>query len=73
MLVYQATEKDCTTSEGEPQECVICFEEFEEGDEMARLECLCKFHKRCIAGWFVKKAREGEGMGCPTHVLGVWG
>lgn len=73
MLVYQATEKDCTTSDGEPQECVICFEEFEEGDEMARLECLCKFHKKCIAGWFVKRAREGEGMGCPTHVLGVWG
>lgn len=73
MLVYRATEKDCTTSEGEPQECVICFEEFEEGDEMARLECLCKFHRGCIREWFGKKAREGEGCGCPTHVLGVWG
>jgi len=45
MLVYQATEKDCVGEEGEAQECVICFEEFEEGDEMGRLLCLCKFHR----------------------------
>ena len=45
MLVYQATEKDCVGEDGEAQECVICFEEFEEGDEMGRLLCLCKFHR----------------------------
>lgn len=45
MLRYQATEKDCIGDEGEAQECVICFEEFIPGVEMARLECLCKFHK----------------------------
>lgn len=45
MLVYRAKEKDCVGTGGEPQECVICFEEFEEGDEMGRLECLCKFHR----------------------------
>ncbi|KAF1990433.1 hypothetical protein K402DRAFT_401267 [Aulographum hederae CBS 113979] len=46
MLVYKATEKDCVgDEEGLAQECVICFEEFEEGEEMGRLECLCKFHK----------------------------
>lgn len=46
MVVYQATEKDCIGEDGEgAQECVICFEEFAEGDEMGRLECLCKFHK----------------------------
>lgn len=26
-------------------ECVICFEEFEIGGEIARLECLCRYHK----------------------------
>jgi hypothetical protein len=41
MLVYKATEKDC----GEEIECVICLEEFEVGEEMGRLECLCKFHR----------------------------
>ena len=46
MVVYLATEKDCVGEGGEGEaECVICFEEFEVGDEMGRLECLCKFHK----------------------------
>ena len=45
MVVYQATEKDCVGEDGGQQECVICFEEFEPGVGMGRLECLCKFHK----------------------------
>ncbi|KAL8922734.1 MAG: hypothetical protein Q9208_005047, partial [Pyrenodesmia sp. 3 TL-2023] len=45
MVTYHATEKDCMDEGGEPAECVICFEEFEQGIEMGRLECLCKFHK----------------------------
>ena len=45
MLVYKATEKDCLGEDAQPVECVICFEEFEPGDEMGRLECLCRFHK----------------------------
>ncbi len=46
MVVYHASEKDCVGEDGvEGQECVICFEEFSVGDEMGRLECLCKFHK----------------------------
>lgn len=65
MALYKATEKDCTTEDGEPQECVICFEEFETGDEMGRMECLCKFHRHCIRAWWEKK---GVGS-CPTHQL----
>ncbi|KAL8943192.1 MAG: hypothetical protein Q9216_001246 [Gyalolechia sp. 2 TL-2023] len=45
MVTYSATEKDCVGEGGEPAECVICFEDFEQGVEMGRLECLCKFHK----------------------------
>jgi len=49
MLVYRATEKDCVGALDDgtvgPQECVICFEEFSEGEDMGRLECLCKFHR----------------------------
>ncbi len=46
MLVYHASEKDCVGEDGGgAQECVICFEEFAVGDEMGRLECLCKFHR----------------------------
>ena len=45
MVTYNATEKDCIGEDGAVQECVICFEDFETGVEMGRLECLCKFHK----------------------------
>ncbi|KAK8198648.1 hypothetical protein M8818_006515 [Zalaria obscura] len=65
MLVYHATEKDCFNAEGEAQECVICLEEFAAGEEMGRLECLCKFHRSCIRGWWDMK---GVGT-CPTHML----
>ncbi|KAF2707990.1 FYVE-domain-containing protein [Pleomassaria siparia CBS 279.74] len=65
MVQYKATEKDCTDDDGEPAECVICFEEFETGDDMGRLVCWCKFHERCIRQWWEKKGRGA----CPTHQL----
>jgi hypothetical protein len=55
---YLATEKDCVDS----AECTICLEEFEVGVPMARLECLCRFHKSCIAAWFVNHPGR-----CPVH------
>ncbi|EEH48278.2 uncharacterized protein PADG_04362 [Paracoccidioides brasiliensis Pb18] len=61
MLPFTATEKDCVGEDSGPQECTICMEEYEVGDPLVRLECLCKFHKRCIVGWFEKK------MECPVH------
>jgi hypothetical protein len=45
MLTYKATEKDCIGPDGVAPECVICLEEFHVNDELARMECLCKFHK----------------------------
>jgi len=69
MAVYAATEKDCVTADGEPNECVICLEEFAVGDELGLLECFCKFHRRCIVEWYEK----GSGV-CPTHkVIGGGG
>jgi hypothetical protein len=44
MFPYIATEKDCVDADGNDAECVICFEEFQTGDKMARLVCWCKFH-----------------------------
>ncbi|MED6271128.1 hypothetical protein CHARACLAT_017160 [Characodon lateralis] len=29
-------------------ECVICLEELQQGDTIARLPCLCIYHKSCI-------------------------
>ncbi len=58
MFPYVATEKDCVDS----AECTICLEEFEVGVPMARLECLCRFHHRCISAWFVNHPGR-----CPVH------
>ncbi|KAL4791346.1 FYVE zinc finger-domain-containing protein [Aspergillus venezuelensis] len=61
MVGYTATEKDCIGHDGTEQECTICMEEYEVGQSLVRLECLCKFHKRCIAEWFERKKE------CPVH------
>lgn len=63
MISFPATEKDCLGQDGGTQECTICMEDYEVGQSLVRLECLCKFHKRCIAEWFGRK-RE-----CPVHKL----
>ena len=44
-------------------ECGICFEDFEKGQTVARLDCLCVYHKECIASWY-KKSGEKR---CPIH------
>ncbi|KAI3343210.1 hypothetical protein F4824DRAFT_444851 [Ustulina deusta] len=58
MFPYVATEKDCVND----AECTICLEEFKVGDEMARLECFCRFHRSCIDSWFVNHPGR-----CPIH------
>ncbi|KJZ79032.1 hypothetical protein HIM_01805 [Hirsutella minnesotensis 3608] len=58
MYTYAATEKDCI----DDAECTICLEEFTVGVAMARLECLCRFHKACISAWFVNHPGR-----CPVH------
>lgn len=58
MYTYPATEKDCI----DDAECTICLEEFTVGIPMARLECLCRFHRSCISAWFVDHPGR-----CPVH------
>ncbi|KIH88472.1 hypothetical protein SPBR_06786 [Sporothrix brasiliensis 5110] len=58
MFPYRATEKDCVDA----AECTICLEDLEVGVPMARLECFCRFHERCIRAWF--KNHPGR---CPVH------
>ncbi|BGP12902.1 hypothetical protein JCM10213_005146 [Rhodosporidiobolus nylandii] len=42
-------------------ECRVCFEEYEAGDKLARLVCLCTFHESCISAWL------SRGHSCPVH------
>ncbi|KAG0088475.1 hypothetical protein BGZ92_006124 [Podila epicladia] len=43
------------------QECAICFEEFVAGRTVARLNCLCTYHRHCIHSWLQ------HGKACPVH------
>ncbi|XP_067856974.1 E3 ubiquitin-protein ligase znrf2 [Heptranchias perlo] len=42
-------------------ECAICLEELQQGDTIARLPCLCIYHKGCIDSWFEVN------RSCPEH------
>lgn len=42
-------------------ECVICLEDLSQGDTIARLPCLCIYHKGCIDQWFQVN------RSCPEH------
>jgi hypothetical protein len=44
------------------QECAICFEPFYQQDIVARLECLCIYHKQCLDEWGRRKRC------CPLHM-----
>ena len=63
MLPFVASEKDCVGEDGNLQECSICMVEYDVGDQLARLECLCKFHKACIMEWFGRKQE------CAVHKI----
>jgi len=42
-------------------ECVICLEDLDQGNTIARLPCLCIYHKKCIDSWFEIN------RSCPEH------
>ncbi|KDE08536.1 hypothetical protein, variant [Microbotryum lychnidis-dioicae p1A1 Lamole] len=52
--------RDSTTKQ--PQECIICLEDFEIGEDLARLSCYCVMHSNCIEEYW-----ERPGTFCPTH------
>ncbi|ORX42535.1 ankyrin [Piromyces finnis] len=47
-------------------ECQICFEEFQKGQTITRIDCLCIFHKECIDRWY--DYRKVDGI-CPIHSM----
>lgn len=49
----------------EDNECIICFENFKPNDKIARFECLCCFHYKCIMDWISHKGR----CECPIHTI----
>ncbi|KAJ2708239.1 hypothetical protein FB645_000085 [Coemansia sp. IMI 203386] len=43
------------------EECAICFDDFEPGQRVARLNCLCTYHLWCISEWLQRTPA------CPVH------
>ncbi|KXJ08578.1 E3 ubiquitin-protein ligase ZNRF2 [Exaiptasia diaphana] len=43
------------------EECAICLDDMRKGETIARLPCLCIYHKCCIDLWFQKSRT------CPEH------
>lgn len=62
LLISQLSSKECAAM----GDCMICYEDFEPGQQIGRLECLCVFHEKCILEWF---GRKGVGS-CPLHNQG---
>ncbi len=58
-VLFIPTEDFLEESKGD--ECVICLEELEAGQVIARLPCLCVYHKHCIDEWFQIN------RSCPEH------
>lgn len=56
-IVYELSQD--STQVGD--ECPICFDEFEEGDKISRMICLCSYHQKCLGNWLQR------GKGCPVH------
>jgi hypothetical protein len=46
-------------------ECLICYEAYQVGEQVARLNCLCCFHWECIQAWFNKHGKQE----CPVHLF----
>ncbi|KAJ5895634.1 hypothetical protein N7495_007325 [Penicillium taxi] len=65
---FKATEKDCI-GEGPAIECSICLEDYEVGQGMIRLECLCKFHHKCLIGWWKRRGPATLPKECPVHKI----
>lgn len=56
-LVYELSDDSPQIS----YECPICFDEFKAGDKVARMICLCSYHRQCLTDWLER------GKGCPVH------
>ena len=56
---------DLNNNEFDTKECVICMEEFVNGQKLKRIPiCRHFFHPNCLEGWFKSKAQEDD-QRCP--------
>ncbi|BGP33814.1 hypothetical protein JCM10296v2_005619 [Rhodotorula toruloides] len=63
-VVFIADSKTVPKDEktGEALECIMCFDEFEPSQRLARLSCYCCYHEACIVEYWQNPSKF-----CPTH------
>ncbi|BGP26216.1 zinc finger, RING-type domain containing protein [Rhodotorula toruloides] len=63
-VVFIADSKTVPKDEktGEAHECIMCFDEFEPSQRLARLSCYCCYHEACIVEYWQNPSKF-----CPTH------
>ncbi|KAL8277177.1 hypothetical protein RQP46_010425 [Phenoliferia psychrophenolica] len=66
--VFVATERTRPQEkDGRPKACGMCLEDFESGERLVRLGCLCVFHEHCATAWWAPKADGKQGKFCMVH------
>jgi len=61
-VTFEVTETDNLELIDGDRECMICYDEYEKGQMVSRLECFCVFHKNCLENWLSRK------QCCPLHM-----
>jgi hypothetical protein len=61
-VTFEVTETDHQELIDGDKECMICYEEYEKGQMVSRLECFCVYHKSCLENWLSRK------QCCPLHM-----
>lgn len=61
-VTFEVTEIDHQELIDGDRECLICYDEYEKGQMVSRLECFCVFHKNCLENWLSRK------QCCPLHM-----
>jgi len=61
-VTFEVTKTDHQELIDGDKECMICYEEYEKGQMVSRLECFCVYHKSCLENWLSRK------QCCPLHM-----
>ena len=70
-LVERSTEVvTAAAADGEEESCSLCLEAMWGEEDVLRLSCSHKYHRRCVYGWLVEKRRNDCPL-CRADVVGV--
>jgi hypothetical protein len=51
-VTHKSSQSKSADTESQQNQCSVCLEKFQEGEELRILPCFHKYHKSCIDRWF---------------------